>query len=162
MAPYGSHGAVVEVQNCLLEFGLSFGSDLATALEGSTLGLETAKRQTGQTSRPRFREACNCKNENDAIAKLETSKARENTTLKKTQLRLQRRMAHLHAWTFDYVQHVWRGSVTCCPQHLRRQEGGESCVTALKNEVNCLLRRVIQAACVFDASVDALDRGACL
>ena len=48
------------------------------------------------------------------------------------------------------------------PQHLRKQEGSESCLTALKNEVNSLLRKVIQAGSVFDASVDALDRGACL
>ena len=90
MAPSGSHGAVVEVHNFLLEFGLCFGSDLAAAREEplkspriwfgkfnldttvhSTLGLETAKRQTGQGSRPRFREACDCKTENDAIAKLD-------------------------------------------------------------------------------------------
>ena len=48
------------------------------------------------------------------------------------------------------------------PQHLRRQEGGESCLTALKNKVNSLLRGVIQAGSVFDASVDAFDCGACL
>ena len=48
------------------------------------------------------------------------------------------------------------------PQHLRRQEGSESCLTELKNEVNRLLRRVIQAASVSDASVDALDRSACV
>ena len=48
------------------------------------------------------------------------------------------------------------------PHHLQRQEGSESCLTALKNEVNSLLRRVIQAGSVFDASVDALDRRACL
>ena len=48
------------------------------------------------------------------------------------------------------------------PQHLRRQERSESCLTALKNEANRLLRKVIQAASVFDASVDALVRGACV
>ena len=35
VAPSGSHGAVVEVHNFLLEFGLCFGSDLAAALDGA-------------------------------------------------------------------------------------------------------------------------------
>ena len=35
VAPSGSHGAVVEVHNFSLEFGLCFGSDLAAALDGT-------------------------------------------------------------------------------------------------------------------------------
>ena len=35
VAPSGSQGALVEVHNFLLEFGLCFGSDLAAALEGA-------------------------------------------------------------------------------------------------------------------------------